>query len=278
MTNTNLGGKTVPEQMQTLLEKWSPESTNCSFQHYFYNNVQAEAVPYYGPGAGEDEQAWEEALAKKPHDGAIPVLCKGFSALGNRLRIQVQAVTALQTRLHEINNSLTAMLQNHDLDISIRAADARRRHNTLSQRSLQLATKVQILRNRGYAMNRAEEDLKKKLSQLERSIFDPQLSGRQEEIWARMVGIRERARFLQQETENAGNAMANGQKETLDEDLVQRTNKVSNCRSACLLFSAANIGLQILSDYDAQISHLAHEMETIRKDFEDWQSGVPAER
>jgi len=44
------------------------------------------------------------------------------------------------------------------------------------------------------------------------------------------------------------------------------------------MFLTANAALQILSDYDAQISHLAHEMETIRKDFEDWQTGVPAER
>lgn len=224
--NSIVGGKTIPEQMQVLYEKWNPESNTCSFQHYFYNNVQPETVPYYGPGPGEDEQAWEEALAKKPHDGAIPVLCKGFSALGNRLRIQVEAVTALQARLHEINNSLTAMLQNHDLDISIRTVDARRRHATLSQRSLQLATKVQILRNRGYVMDRAEEELKRKLTELERGVFDPQLSGRQEEIWARMVGIRERARFLQQETDRAGNALADGQGESLDEETMKTTNKV----------------------------------------------------
>jgi len=257
--------------MQTLFEKWSPESNNCTFQHYFYNNVQAEVVPYYGPEPGEDEQAWEEALAKKPHDGAIPVLCKGFSALGNRLRIQVQAVIALQARLHEINNSLTAMLQNHDLDISIRAVDARRRHIMLSQRSLQLATKVQILRNRGYVMDRAEEDLKRKLVELERVVFDPQLSGRQEEIWARMVGIRERARFLQQELDRAGSGAGDSQGDVLDEDLVKMTKKVCpivKC-STCILF--ANNNVQILGDYDAQIQHLHRELEETRKDFEDWQ-------
>lgn len=188
--------------------------------------MQAEVVPYYGPEPGEDEQAWEEALAKKPHEGAIPVLCKGFSALGVRLKIQVHAVQALQARLHEINNSLTTMLQNHDLDISIRAVDARRRHITLSQRSLQLATKVQVLRNRGYVMDRAEEDLKRKLIELERGVFDPQLGGRQEEIWARMVGIRERARFLQQELDRSGSDTGDGQGNVLDEDLVKMTKKV----------------------------------------------------
>ncbi len=220
------GEKTIPEQMQVLLEKWSPESSKCLFQHYFYNSVQAEHVPYYGPAPGEDERKWDEALSKKPVEGSIPVLCKGFYALGNRLRVQLQAVTALQTRLHEINNSLTAMLQNHDLEISIRAVDAKRRHVALSQRCLQLATKVQILRNRGYAMDSAEEILKKKLTELEKSVFDPSLSGRQEEIWARMVGVRERARFLQEETDKVGRSITKGSSEAIDDELMRKTKKV----------------------------------------------------
>ena len=118
------------------------------------------------------------------------------------------------------------MLQNHDLDISVRTVDAKRKHVMLSQRCLQLATKVQILRNRGYVMDRAEEDLKRKLTELERGAFDPQLNGRQEEIWARMVGIRERARFLQEETEKAGATLAD-QGEVWDEGTLQKAKSVS---------------------------------------------------
>lgn len=194
--------------MQTILEKWSPDSSNCLFQHYVYNNVRPETVPYYGPGPGEDEAKWEEALAKKPSEDAIPVLCKGFAALGNRLRVQVQAVTALQARLHEINGSLTAILQAHDLEVSVRTGDAKRRHIVLSQRCLQLATKIQVLKNRGYALDGAEEGLRKKLMELERGAFDPRLHGRQEEIWARMVGLRERARYLQEEADRTGKSLA----------------------------------------------------------------------
>lgn len=220
--------------MQTLLEKWSPESNSCMFQRYFYNNVQTEAVPYYGPTPGEDEQKWEEALAQKPSEGSIPVLCKGFSALGNRLKIQVQSAGALQSRLHEINNSLAAMLQNHDLDISVRAVDAKRRHMALSQRCLQLATKVQVLRNRGYAMDSTEEELKKSLTDLESRTFDPQLSGKQDEIWARLVEIRERARFLQEETEKAGGSLQEGHGEAIDDDIMKRTKKVGCIFKACI--------------------------------------------
>ncbi|KAI9777479.1 MAG: hypothetical protein M1835_005231 [Candelina submexicana] len=249
--------KTIPEQMQLVQNKWDPQSSSCAFQYYFYNNVDKDTAPYYRPGPQDNEAKWEEALSKKPGPGAIPVLGKGFTNLNNRLFIQAKHLDVLQARLHEINNSLTAMLQNHDLVISIRAADARRKHVTLSQRSLTLATKVQILRNRGYAMDAAEEDLKKKLVLLERSVFDPALAGRGEEIWARMVGVRERARLLQDEFEKAGKGMANGQQDVIDEGTMMTAAK-------------------ILDDYNAQLAHLKKEMTEIEKDFNAWQSGSKA--
>lgn len=238
MAFTNIrtkGEKSIPEQMQLVLEKWNPESASCQFQHYFYNHVQSETVPYYGPAPGEDEGKWEQALTNKPNEGSIPVLCRGFSALGNRLRVQVQSVTSLQQRLHEINNSLAAMLQNHDLEISVRTVDAKRRHVALSQRCLQLATKVQLLRNRGYAMDSAEEELRQKLTELERGVFDPLLSGRQEEIWARMVGIRARARVLQEEMERSGVQGGQQSSDAIDEEVMRKVKKVCHPGDSILM-------------------------------------------
>lgn len=211
------------------MKKWSPDTQECLFQYYFYNNVGVERVPYYGPGEGEDEQKWEDALSRKPNENAVPVLCKGFGTLGERLRLQVQAVQGLQARLHEINNSLSAQQQGHDLDISVRAVDAKRRHIALSQRCLRLATKVQVLRNRGYVMDGSEEVLKRKLAELEKSTFDPSLSGRQDEIWARLLGVRERARLLQSEMDNSSNGAIDGADDSLDEEVLRKTKKVSRC-------------------------------------------------
>ncbi|KAL9074392.1 MAG: hypothetical protein Q9157_004419 [Trypethelium eluteriae] len=247
--------KTIPEQMETMLKKWSPDSPECVFQYYFYNSVAPEYVPYYTPGPGEDEKKWEEALAKKPSEGSVPVLGRGFAAMGERLKIQVAAVTALQTRLHEINNSLTAMMQEHDLVISVRAADAKRKHAALAQRCLALAAKVQVLRNRGYAMDSAEEELRKRLVGLEKGVFDPGMSGRQEEIWARMVSMRERTRVIQEESEKLGKKVGNGEDEGLDEEVIKKTKK-------------------ILSDYDSQLSHLRKEVDQIRTDFEQWEKST----
>lgn len=190
--------------MQTLLEKWSPDSPNCQFQYYFYNTVDPGRAPFFGPSPGEDEKKWEEALAKKPNEGAIPVLARGFKSVGVRLNIQMRSVQALQARLHEINQSLAQLIQKHELEFTVKAAEAKRRHIALSQRALSLATKVQVLRSRGYALEPAEEELKKKLLTLERQAFDTVLNSRQDEIWSRLMKVRQMAQYLQRETDAAG--------------------------------------------------------------------------
>ncbi len=143
------------------------------------------------------------------------------------MQLQFETLSILQGRLHEINNGLNALLQKHDLEISIRAAECRRRHLRLSRQCLGLAAKTQVLRNRGYAMDSAEEQLRKKLLTLEASVFDPALTGRGEEIWARMVSVREQGRLLQRDFERAGRAVGeSGNGAVIDEEVLRRANKV----------------------------------------------------
>lgn len=161
-------------------------------------------VPYYRPGPNEDPKLWEEALSKKPGPGFIPVLCTGFAQLGERISNQQRNLAGYNSRLHQINDSLSIMLQNHETKTSIRAMDAKRKHIVLRQRCLTLATKVQVLRNRGYALGGDEEDLRTKLQALDKGISDPGLGARAEEIWARMLTVQERAKLLKHEIEKSG--------------------------------------------------------------------------
>ena len=215
--------------MEILLRKWSPESRECLMQQYFYNTVRPGEAPFWVPGNDDDEAKWEEALSKKPSENSVPLLIKGFAQLGQRLSTQVTAVQQLQNRLHEMNNSLEAMMQNNELTLSVRAAEAKRKHVGLSQKCLNLAIKVQVLRSRGFALDGAEEELKKKLTVLEKGVFDPGFAGREEEIWARMVALRERTRWLQDESEKLGRQVASGEKGGIDEEILRRTKKV--CRA-----------------------------------------------
>ena len=108
----------------------------------------------------------------------------------------------------------------------------------LAKKAMELASKTQVLRNRGYAMDAGEEALRVKLVELERKVMDPGLGGRSEEIWARMVMLRDRGRILEAEVERlqsiAKAAAAGKEGETadggsgIDEEILKRAKKVSS--------------------------------------------------
>ncbi|KAH9883127.1 hypothetical protein J1614_000497 [Plenodomus biglobosus] len=250
--------KSVVEQIRVLNNKWDPANPECVFQYYFYNSVKPEEAPFYGPAPGEDERKWEEALSKKPSPGAIPVLARGFEQVANRIQQQAAAVTALRTRLHEINNCLSVLKDTHELNVASRISEAKRKHIIFTQRTLALATKVQILRNRGYVMDQQEEDLKKKLLELEKKTFDPVLGGRQEEIWARMSGVRERARILQAETEKLGKTIDGQQNGELLTDEDQKALE------------------KLLKDYDRQLEHLKKWVDDTKEEYDEWETAKQA--
>jgi len=105
-------------------------------------------------------------------------------------------------------------------------------------------------------MDGAEEELRQKLINLERQVFDPALEGRGEEIWARMVSVRDRGRSLQYEMEKRGLAGLNAKEESLDEETLEKARK-------------------ILTDYHKQLEHLAKELEQIRAEWIEWESERP---
>ena len=255
--------------MQTLFNKWNPESANCSFQNYFYNSVNPEHVPYYGPNGDEDPQKWEEALQKRPTEGSVPVLARGFVAVGQRLELQAKSLQVLHQRLHEINDSLLALMQKHDLEISTRCAEAKRKHIALSARCLRLATKVQVLRYKGYPLDGAEEVLKKKLTELEKAASDPALEARSNEIWARMHNIRVRITLIQGEAERLGKKIGNGE-EKIDDATMAAIKKVCDSSRSKYITSMLTPS-QLLSDYDSQLNHLKKELERIRTDYAEWE-------
>ena len=220
------GPRTVTDQIEVAFSKWNPQSANTVFRTYLYNSVPPEQAPFFSPSVEDDEAQWEEALRKKPSPGAVPVMVRGFEQLGLRMRDQHRYLMLLQGRLHEINDGLEMLLRKHDVDISTRAATCRRKHLKLSHQCLGLAAKVQVLKNRGYAMESAEEELRRQLVNLERNVFDPALSGRGEEIWARMVSVREQGRQLQRAYERAGQNLAEGASREIDEEVLQRASKV----------------------------------------------------
>lgn len=216
--------KSVPEQMQLIAEKWHPGHPSCAFKTYFYNKVDESLIPFYQPTQQDDPKEWEEALQNKPAPGFMPALCTGFAGMAERLKVQRRAVGEFNARLHEVNGSLDAILSRHDLEMSVRAVNARRRHAVLRGRALALAAKVQVLRNRGYALGPDEDDLRTRLQEMERRMQDPALSARMEELWSRLIVLRGYADSLKVEINKRGLGEVDG----LGEEIEAKAKKVSS--------------------------------------------------
>jgi len=218
--------RSIPEQMALIKDKWDPAQLTSPLRTYLYQHVQSEAEALkYLPGPNDDGNKWEEAVQKRPGPEWVPVLARGFNELGLRANVQLATIKRCNMMLNEINTSLDIQLDVHRQKVAARLAECRRRHKAISQRTLALAVKVQTLKNRGYVMDNAEEELKSKLTMLESEVFDPSLNAREQEIWARMLGIRERARHLKAEMEKL-EPIAQNDEPLLDDDTVKAARKV----------------------------------------------------
>jgi nuclear pore complex protein Nup54 len=196
--------KPVTEQIEGIWNKWNPGHPNTVFKYYFYNKVDQSRVPFYQPSSNEDPREWEQAVHDKPAPGYMPALATGFKAVAERLLMQKNVLAQYNSVLHQINSHLDQILSQHDLQTSVRALNARRKHAILRQRCLALASKVQVLRNRGYALDKEEDDLKTKLETLERGMSDPALGARTEELWSRLILLRGYADSLKNEINRRG--------------------------------------------------------------------------
>ena len=231
-------------------------------QTHLYNAVNAAYAPFYYRNPDEDESEWEEALKKKPKPvevggenvSFVPVLVRGFYDLGQRVEYQARIVNDMRARLHEMNHSLDAVMAKHQQNLSVRLENAKRQHAALSQRCLRLAVKTQVLRHRGYPLDPAEEALRKSLQQLQKTVMDPSFAAREEEVWARMVALRERSRWLEEEGKRLGGMVEEQRSggQGVSEQVLLKTKK-------------------ILSDYDGQLRHLKGELEEVRAEFEEWE-------
>ncbi|KAI0425390.1 nucleoporin complex subunit 54-domain-containing protein [Xylaria sp. FL1042] len=244
-----LSHKPVTDQMEAIITKWTPNHPNTVFKYYFYNNVGQARVPFFQPGPGDDPREWEQAVHDRPDPNYVPVLATGFAAVGERLKMQEKALTQYRQTLHSINACLDAILSQQDLQTSVRALNARKKHAILRQRCLAIATKVQVLRNRGYSLDKEEDELKTKLETLDQSLTDPSLSARTEELWSRLLVLRGNADSLRNEIERQNADPEEG----LGEEVEAKAKK-------------------ILEDYDKQLQALKAQVESIKKDFDEWQA------
>lgn len=169
-----------------------------------------------------------------------------------------------RNELYMIQDKLNQIQNRHDLTTSIKLEDCRRRHIALARRSLSLAAKVQVLKNRGYALQPEEEQLKKRLEGLSRLVNDPASSGRMNEIWARMMVVQEKAKVMEESV---------GKVDIMwDEKQLQVAGKVTRQSNPLHPRTFANSLPQLLQSNSAGLEYLLKEVKDIEKLFAEWEA------
>jgi len=112
----------------------------------------------------------------------------------------------------------------------VKMLEARRKHDALRRRTLVLARKAQVLRNRGYALSADEDELRIKLENMERNVQDPAVNARLDELWSRMMFLRQQSKTLEDELAKRGL----NEEQVMDSDVEVKIKKVP---SALLLVS-----------------------------------------
>lgn len=194
----------IQDQLVRLKNAWDPTHSDCIFQAYFYNRVAPETASLYTKPDDHKQSAWDEAVAARPDNSVVPVLARGFNDLQARLDAQQQQINIYRTRMHEIADKLKELNDRHLLHATPKTDAARRNHMQLTRRSLQLATKVQVLKCRGYALRPEEEQLRARLQTLESQLKDPTTFGRIDEIWAKMTLLRQKKKSAEEEIKARG--------------------------------------------------------------------------
>ncbi|CAN6674301.1 hypothetical protein TRVA0_051S00672 [Trichomonascus vanleenenianus] len=206
----------VTDQLGRIKEGWDPTSPNCAFQYYFYNKVPVEQALLYTKPPGQSQEKWDKAIASRPDNSSVPVLAVGFSDLQKRVALQENTVLSYRARMHEINSKLDELTTRHDLHTTVKIVEMKARHSNLVHKTLSLAAKIQVLKNRGFVLKPEEEVLKQQLEQLNKQIDDPAVFGRINEVWARMTVLREKARALKEQMEAYRRTNGGGSGSTID--------------------------------------------------------------
>ncbi|KAJ3217642.1 hypothetical protein HK099_005387 [Clydaea vesicula] len=193
----NQGTLQAWDSLMQIKQYWDVESSNCQFRHYFYNLVNPNDVNAYQKPPNEDEGLWQQAVRDNPDSTCmVPVLAKGFKDLKFRMEQQEHQKELFKSKLEEASAIIEQIRSKHLLETTINLEEYKRRHLEMAHRTLQLMTKIQVLRSKGYSIRAEEEALKIRLEHILQQLKKPnQFRGRVQELWAKVQQLKEAKKF-----------------------------------------------------------------------------------
>ncbi|KAG6899597.1 hypothetical protein C0993_008829 [Termitomyces sp. T159_Od127] len=256
----------LQQRIEAVYNAWNPASSECRFQHAFYNMVDPSKVAHYQRPPNVSNELWEKARRENPNStwsvgvildltyavqqfhSFVPVFATGFDDL--RLRVDAQSTQSekLKQRLTDVKKRLDVLSERHALSNVSRLKRAAAQQTQVAQRLLAFAQHLHLLipAIRSSAIRPEEEQLRGKLEEIEDEVRRGRLLGKLNELWA-LIGAVGASAEKGRNGDGSGGEWA-----VVDEEG---------------LAQIAQVVLQILSDQQAGLAHLTKVLQRIQKDL-----------
>ncbi|KAG6887442.1 hypothetical protein C0992_012256, partial [Termitomyces sp. T32_za158] len=177
----------LQQRIEAVYNAWNPASSECRFQHAFYNMVDPSKVAQYQRPPNVSNELWEKARRENPNSSCfVPVFATGFDDL--RARVDAQSVQSekLKQRLTDVKKRLDVLSERHALSNVSRLKRAAAQQTQVAQRLLAFAQHLHLLipAIRSSAIRPEEEQLRGQLEEIEDEMRRGRLSGKLNELWA----------------------------------------------------------------------------------------------
>ncbi|CDO92520.1 unnamed protein product [Kluyveromyces dobzhanskii CBS 2104] len=227
----------IQEQILKCKESWVPSEQRSKLKTFVYNKCTETEAMLYNKPLSISQEDWDQALMSKPTNNTIPIRLLGFQDLNDRNQLQKQHVAQARVLLGQILEKLNQVNTKHDLDTQSRIAKAVSRSTVIENRILKLASQLAVLKSKNLPLSIHEEETMNKFDKLLQESNDPAGLGKNNELWARLSVLKERAKNISDQldstlvviSENGGNS--NTKKNTQDEELEDRVNKIAEILS-----------------------------------------------
>jgi len=168
-----------PQHLQQTIiqfgEMFHPQSYHCAYRFFFYNKVPPEDVPkWMGKPTNCPDELWIQACRMNPDQKyMVPAQVTSFDQLEGRIKEQRDMLNQQKQVLSHIKNFIANARKTHELEVSVKIQEYKKRSMDLFQWLLKIMVKLEVVRAKGFNIFPEEEALFSRLDNIQRELNKP---------------------------------------------------------------------------------------------------------
>lgn len=185
--NTSSQSSVLLDQLSRIQEAYHHEKVSCRFNTFFYNTAVKEngipdiqyaqsvvhAVMKQHQAYLDPKKVWDAYLKSKNPAKLVPVPCRSFTELGQRIEAQQDRCKKITESLHMYEDKVNVLNSDHKVKNLATIEKIKDKHQILSARVLTLQKQVEVLMQRGIGLSNTDNQIKQKLDKMQEEFYKP---------------------------------------------------------------------------------------------------------